>query len=136
VLSRFRTRFSKHQFPQRRLVAILSLMRYERRELRQALSLSGVPDFTTLYHFPKRSDDVGIDQAVGEAMRRLSGGRRKGGRRARVAVDAAGLAQGAVSTFFVRWMRHHGQKPLPWRHSVKWVVVADLDQQFLLSQTA
>jgi hypothetical protein len=33
-------------------------------------------------------------------------------------------------------MHHHGQKPLPWRHWLKWVVVADLDQQFLLSQTA
>lgn len=31
---------------------------------------------------------------------------------------------------------HHGQKPLPWRHWLKWVVVADLDQQFLLSQSA
>ena len=53
-----------------------------------------------------------------------------------MAVDATGLAQGAVSTFFVRRMHHHGQKPLPWRHWLKWVVVADLDQQFLLSQSA
>jgi Transposase DDE domain len=41
-----------------------------------------------------------------------------------------------VSTFFVRHLHHHGQKPLPWRHWLKWVVVADLDQQLLLSQTA
>jgi Transposase DDE domain len=53
-----------------------------------------------------------------------------------VAVDATGLAQGAVSTFFERRMHHHGQKPLPWRHGLKWVVVVDLDQQFLLSQIA
>jgi hypothetical protein len=53
-----------------------------------------------------------------------------------VAVDATGLAQGAVSTFFVRRMHHHGQKPLPWRHWLKWLVVVDLDQQFLLSQRA
>jgi hypothetical protein len=53
-----------------------------------------------------------------------------------VAVDATGLAQGAVSTFFVRRLHHHGQKPLPWRHWLKWVVVAGLDQQFLLSQSA
>lgn len=33
-------------------------------------------------------------------MRRLRGSRRRGRRRARVAVDATGLAQGAVSTFF------------------------------------
>src|SRR6266446_1345090 len=57
-------------------------------------------------------------------------------KRARVAVDATGLAQGAVSTFFVRRMHHHGQKPLPWRHWLKWVVAVDLDQQFVLSQLA
>ena len=51
-------------------------------------------------------------------------------------VDATGLAQGAVSTFFVRRMHHHGQKPLPWRHWLKWLIVVDLDQQFLLSQLA
>ncbi len=33
-------------------------------------------------------------------------------------------------------MHHHGQKLLPWRHWLKWVVVADLDRQFLLSQSA
>ena len=149
VLPRYRTRFSKHQFTQPQLLAILCLMRYEdwtfreaevrlgeHRELRQTLGLSSVPDFTTLYRFLKRLDDVTIDRAVGETVRRLRGTRRKGRRRARVAVDAMGLAQGAVSTFFVRRMHHHGQKPLPWRHWLKWVVVADLDQQFLLSQMA
>jgi len=76
------------------------------------------------------------NRAVGETVRHLRGTRRNGRRRARVAVDATGLAQGAVSTFFVRRMHHHGQKPLPWRHWLKWVVVVDLDQQFLLSQIA
>ena len=95
-----------------------------------------MPDFTTPYHFLQRLDDVTIDRAVGETVRRLRGTRRKGRRRARVSVDARGLAQGAVSTFFVRRMHHHGQKPLPWRYWLKWVVVADLDQQFLLSQSA
>jgi hypothetical protein len=149
VLPRYRSRFSKHQFNQPQLLAVLCLMRYEdwtfreaevrlgeHRELRQALGLGSVPDFTTLYRFLQRLDDVTIDRAVGETVRRLRGTRRKGRRRARVAVDATGLAQGAVSTFFVRRMHHHGQKPLPWRHWLKWVVVADLDQQFLLSQSA
>jgi Transposase DDE domain/Transposase domain (DUF772) len=149
VLPRYRSRFSKHQFNQPQLLAVLCLMRYEdwtfreaevrlgeHRELRQALGLGSVPDFTTLYRFLQRLDDVTIDRAVGETVRRLRGTRRKGRRRARVAVDATGLAQGAVSTFFVRRMHHHGQKPLPWRHWLKWVVVADLDQQFLLSQIA
>ena len=52
-----------------------------------------------------------------------------------MAVDATGLAPGAVRTFFVRRMHPHGQKPLPWRHWLKWVVV-DLDRQIVLSQLA
>jgi hypothetical protein len=131
------------------LLAVLGLMRYEdwtfreaavrlgeHRELRQALGLASGPDFTTLYRFLLRWDDVTIDRAVGETLRRLRGTRRKARRRARVAGDATGLAPGAVSTFFVRRMHLHGQKPLPWRHWLQWVVVADLDQQFLLSQSA
>jgi hypothetical protein len=149
VPPRYRSRFSKHQFTQPQLLAIFCLMRYEdwtfreaevrlgeHGELRQVLGLTSVPDFTTPYRFLQRLDDVTIDQAVGETVRRLRGLRKKGRRRARVAVDATGLAQGAVSTFFVRRMHHHGQKPLPWRHWLKWVVVADLDQQFLLSPIA
>jgi hypothetical protein len=149
VISRYRSRFSKHQFTQPQLLAMLCLVRYEdwtfreaevrlaeHRELRQILGLTSVPDFTTLYRFLQRLDDVTIDQAVGETVRRLRGARSKGRRRARVGVDATGLAQGAVSTFFVRRLHHHGQKPLPWRHWLKWVVVADSDQQFLLSQSA
>ena len=149
VLPRYRSRFSKHQFTQPQLLAILCLMRYEdwtfreaevrlgeHRELRQALGLVSVPDFTTLYRFLQRLDEVTIDRAVGETVRRLRSPHRKGRRRARVAVDATGSAQGAVSTFFVRRMHHHGQKPLPWRHWLKWVAVVDLDHQFLLSQIA
>jgi hypothetical protein len=149
VLPRYRSRFSKHQFTQPQLLAILCLMRYEdwtfreaevrlgeHRELRQALGLTSVPDFTTLYRFLRRLDDQTIDRAVGETVRRLHGTRRKGRRRACVGVDATGLAQGAVSTFFALRLHHHGQKPLPWRHWLKWVVAADLDRQFLLSQIA
>jgi len=149
VLAPYRTRFSKHQFTQPQLLAILCLMRYEdwtfreaevrlgeHRELRQTLGLRRVPDFTTLYRFLQRLDGHTLDRALGETVRRMRGWRRRGPRRARVAVDATGLAQGAVSTFFVRRMHHHGQKPLPWRHWLKWVVVADLDHQFLLSQSA
>ena len=108
----------------------------EHRELRQTLALRRVPDFTTLYRFLERLDGQTFNGAVSETVRRMRSGRRRGRRRARVAVDATGLAQGAVSTFFVRRMHHHGQKPLPWRHWLKWVVVADLDHQFLLSQSA
>jgi Transposase domain (DUF772) len=77
VLPRYRSRFSKRQFTQPQLLAILCLMRYEdwtfreaevrlaeHRELRQALGLASVPDFTTLYRFLKRLDDTTIDRAV------------------------------------------------------------------------
>jgi hypothetical protein len=149
ILPPYRTRFSKHQFTQPQLLAILCLMRYEdwtfreaevrlreHGELRQTLGLRSVPDFTTLYRFLKRLEGQTLDGLVGETVRRMRAGQRCGRRRARVAVDATGLAQGAVSTFFVRRLHHHGQKPLPWRHWLKWVIVADLDQQFLLSQSA
>jgi hypothetical protein len=149
VLPPYRSRFSKHQFTQPQLLAILCLMRYEdwtfreaevrlgeHRELRHVLGLRSVPDFTTLYRFLKRLDDTTIDRAVGATVRRLRGVHRRGRKRACVAVDATGLAQGAVRTFFVRRMHHHGQKPLPWRHWLKWVVAVDLDWQFVLSQMA
>jgi Transposase domain (DUF772) len=125
VLPRYRTRLTKHMFTQPQPLAVLCLMRYEdwtfreaevrlgeHRELRQTLGLASVPDFTTLYRFLKRLDDQTIDRAVGETLRRLRRMRRKGRRRARVTVDATGLAQGAVSTYFVRRLHHHGQKPL------------------------
>jgi hypothetical protein len=67
VLPRYRSRLSKHQFTQPQLLAILCLMRYEdwifreaevrlseHRELRQALRLVSVPDFTTLHRFLQR----------------------------------------------------------------------------------
>src|SRR6202049_2313493 len=122
VLPRYRSRFSKQQFTQPQLLAIVCLMRYEdwtfreaevrlgeHRELRQALGLVSVPDFTTLYRFLQRLDDQTIDRAVGETVRRLRGSCRKARRRARVAVDATGLAEGAGRTFFVRRMDHHGE---------------------------
>ena len=81
VLPRYRSRFSKHQFTQPQLLAILCPMRYEdwtfreaevrlgeHRELRQALGLASVPDFTTLYRFLQRLDDQIIDRAVGETV--------------------------------------------------------------------
>jgi hypothetical protein len=108
----------------------------EYRELRQTLGLRSVPDFTTLYRFLKRLEEPRLDRAVGETVHRLRSVQPGGRKRARVAVDATGLASGAVSTFFVRRLHHHGQKPLPWRHWLKWVVVVDLDQQCLLAQIA
>jgi hypothetical protein len=147
TVPRYRTAFSKHQFTQPQLLAILCLMRYEdwtyreaevrlaeHWELRRALRLRSVPDFTTLYRFLRRLDETAITRALNEVVHRMAlpGPRR----RAQVAIDATGLAQGAVSTFFVRRMYHHTQQPLPWRHWLKWLAVVDLKRQLILAQSA
>ena len=144
VLPPCRTRFSKHQFTQPQLLAILCLMRYEdwtyreaevrlgeHSELRRALGLRRVPDHTTLYRFLCRLPPEALAAALAAVVRRFP---RRG--RARVAVDATGLSSGAVSTFFVRRLPHHTHQPLPWRHGLKWLVVVDIDQHLLLAQAA
>src|SRR5216683_573695 len=98
VLPTYRSRFSKHQFTQPQLLAILCLMRYEdwtfreaevrlreHRDLREVLQLQAVPDYTTLFRFLRRLDDDTIDRGLGETVRRLCGGRRRG--RVSAAVD-------------------------------------------------
>ncbi len=124
VLPPYRTRFSKHQFMQPQLLAVLCLMRYEDwtyREVEVRL---------------REHSEVASGAGVAPRARRLCRTRQPRRRRARVAVDATGLSSGAFSTFFVRRMHHHTQKPLPWRHWLKWLVVVDVDQQFLLAQAA
>jgi hypothetical protein len=133
VLPRYRTRFSKHQFSQPQLLAILCLMRYEDRtfreaevrlrehgKLRRVLGLQQVPDHTTMCRFLFRLPEEAIGRALAEVARRYP--RRR--RRARVAVDATGLSSGAISNFnfFVPRVHHHTKKPLPWRHWLKWLV--------------
>ena len=83
VLSRYRTRFSKHQFTQPQLLAILCLMRYEdwtfreaevrlreHAELRRALGLHHVPEHTTMCRFLFRLPEESIGRALGEVARR------------------------------------------------------------------
>jgi hypothetical protein len=72
-----RTRFSKHQFTQLQLLAVLFLMRFEdwtfreaevrlreQPELRVALQLPAVPDYTTLYLFLRRLEDDTVDRGL------------------------------------------------------------------------
>src|SRR5271169_1383097 len=79
VLPPYRSPFSKHQFTQPQLLAVLCLMRYEdwtfretevrlreHRELRRALQLRSVPDYTTLYRFLRRLDADTINRALQE----------------------------------------------------------------------
>lgn len=146
VLPQQRTKFSKRQFSQPQLLAVLCLMRYEdwtfreaeirlseHAELRAALRLSSVPDYTTLWRFLTRLREEDVARVLREIVRRMPG---RWGSPATVAVDATGLAQGAVSTFFVRRMYHHTQQPLPWRHWLKWLAVVDVDRQLILAQSA
>jgi hypothetical protein len=55
---------------------------------------------------------------------------------ATVAVDATGLASGAISTFYVRRTRDRERKPMLWRSWLKWLVVVDTDRQMVLAQEA
>ena len=124
VLPPYRSRFSKHQFKQPQLLAILCLLRYadwifreaevrlrEHRELRQPLGLRRVPDFTTLYRFLERLDDQTIDRAVGETVRRMGGRQCRDRRRARVAVDATGLARERSARFLCAACITPGKNP-------------------------
>src|ERR1700731_5099719 len=90
VLPPYRTRFSKHQFTQPQLLAVLCLMRFEdwtfreaevrlkeHQELRAVLKLPAVPDYTTLYRFLRRLEDDTVDRGLQETGRRVRGGRRR-----------------------------------------------------------
>ena len=149
ILPPYRSRFSKHQFTQPQLLAILCLMRYqdwtfreaeirlrEHRELRAMLRLSRVPDYTTVYRFLRRLPDDSIDNVLGETVRRLRRSSRRGRRRAVVAVDGTGLSPHAVSTYFIRRVEQHHRGKTPYRHYLKWLVVADVDRQIILAQRA
>jgi IS5 family transposase len=146
TVPRYRTAFSKHQFTQPQLLAVLCLMRYEdwtfreaevrlseHSELRFALQLKSVPDYTTLYRFLARLDRDDIDRALDEVVRRMPRRRR---RRVTVGVDATGLAPGAASSYFIRRIEHFGQPRRTWTHWLKWLAVVDLKRQLILSQKA
>lgn len=146
VLPAHRTKFSKRQFTQPQLLAVLCLMRYEdwtfreaevrlseHAELRSALRLRAVPDYTTLYRFLLRLEEEDVAQAMREIVRRMPGRWRSP---ATVAVDATGLAPGAVSSYFIRRVEHFGDKPRTWKHWLKWLTVVDVDRQIILAQYA
>jgi Transposase domain (DUF772) len=114
VLPPYRTRFSKHQFTQPQLLAVLLLMRYEdwtfreaetrlseHQELRATLQLQAVPDYTTLYRFLRRLPDDTIDRGLREIVRCLRQRRRRAvvmrlalGVLAPLAVDLDGVLRG------------------------------------------
>lgn len=146
VMPSYRSKYSKHTFTQPQLLAILCLMRYEdwtfretevrlleHSELRRALGLKHTPDYTTFYRFMRRLDTELIQTALQEAA--LQTMKAKPTKRAVFAVDATGLAPGAISTFFINRKRDRGEG-LPWRYWLKWIVVVETKHQLLLAQIA
>ncbi len=146
VLPAFASRFSKHTFTQPQLLAILCVMRFEdwtfreaevrlteHGELRRALGLTSVPDYTTLYRFMRRLKSSVLTDALEETVRALPAGTPTD--RATVAVDATGLASGATSTFFVRRVRDHGGFPER-KHWLKWLVAVDVGRRLIVAQQA
>jgi hypothetical protein len=146
VLPSQRTKFSKRLFTQPQLLAVLCLMRYEdwtfreaevrlneHAELRSALHLNSVPDYTTLYRFLARLDPADVARVMNEIVRRMPGRWRSP---ATVAVDATGLSQAAVSSYFIRRVEHFGQKQRTWKHWLKWLAVVDVERQIILAQGA
>jgi IS5 family transposase len=146
VLPPYRSRFSKHQFTQPQLLAVLCLMRYEdwtfreaevrlreHHELRAALQLQAVPDYTTLCRFLRRLEDDVVDRGLQETVRRL---RRRRRRAVSAAIDGTGLSHTSVSTFFLRRLEQHAHGAKPRRPWLKWLIVVDVQQQILLAQRA
>jgi len=147
ILPRYRSRFSKHQFTQPQLLAVLCLMRSEdwtfretevrlreHRELRAVLQLTAVPDYTTLYRFLRRLDDSTIDGVLGESVRRFKAQRRSRRRRARAAIDGTELSLNATSSFFIRRIEQHSRGMTRWSHWLKYLIAGDLDDQIILAQ--
>jgi IS5 family transposase len=146
VMPLYRSKYSKHTFTQPQLLAILCLMRYEdwtfretevrlqeHIELRMVLGLKQTPDYTTFYRFMRRLSPTLIQTALQEtALQTLPD---RGTKRAVFAVDATGLAPGAISTFFINRKRDRGEG-LPWRYWLKWIVVVETKHQLLLAQIA
>jgi hypothetical protein len=146
VLPAYRSKFSKRQFTQPQLLAILCLMRdedwtfreaevrlAEHSNLRAALGLTHVPDYTTLYRCLRRLDEAVIEQALTAAVRQLPAS--AAGSRAAVAVDATGLASGAISTFFVKRANDRGEG-FKWRHWLKWTIAVDSGRRLVVAQAA
>jgi IS5 family transposase len=150
VLPAYSHRFSPQRFTQPQLLAILCLMRYEdwtfraaevrlaeHAELRKALELEVVPDYSTLFRFMLRIEEELIAQVLGEVVRRLEKRNPPPAQQDRaVAVDATGLAPGAISTFFIRRREHRGGSPTPYRYWLKWLVAVDTRLRLILAQKA
>jgi Transposase DDE domain/Transposase domain (DUF772) len=145
VLPTYRSKYSKHLFTQPSLLAILCLMRYEdwtfreaevrleeQQELRAALGLERVPDYTTRYRFLRRLDQEGVTHALTAVVARLPPSTPEA---MVVAVAATGFSPTAASRYFVDLTRHRGAERTR-QHWPKWVVAVDVPRRVVLGQLA
>ena len=105
----------------------------EHQELRAALGLERVPDYTTLYYFLRRLDGEVVTHAL-----RAAGGRRATAATPEgmvVAVDATGFSPTAASRYFVDLTRNRGPERTR-QHWPKWVVAVDVLRRIVLGQLA
>src|SRR6059058_4035590 len=150
VVPAYSHRFSPQRFTQPQLLAILCLVRYEdwtfraaevrlaeHGELRRALELQAVPDYSTLFRFMLRVEEKMIAQVLAEVVRRFQSRKSASGKaKSTVAVDATGLAPGAISTFFIRRREQHVGAAMPWRYWLKWLLAVDTRLRVILAQKA
>jgi len=106
----------------------------EHQELRMALQLRSVPEFTTVYRFLKRLDDDTIQRGLAETVLLLRG--KKGRAPTVVAVDGTGLSHNSVSHYFIRRVEQQAGGILAHRRWLKWLIVVDAKQQIILAQRA
>jgi hypothetical protein len=145
VLPSYRRTYSKQQFPQPALLAILCLMREEDWTLRaaevrlgehqarrRAPCLVRVPDDTTLYRFLRRLDTAVVTHALLAAVARLPPPAPAG---MVGTVDATGLAPTAASRSFVDLTRNRGPERTR-QHWPQWVVAIDVPRRVVLGQLA
>lgn len=137
---------SKHVFTQHQLVTLVCLMRYarwtyreaevrlaEHGELRIALELSRVPDFTTLAKFFHRLTHGMVQRVLEATVQRMPSAPpiAKGG--TTVAADATGLETSSASTYYIKRLQQFGiQRPR--RAWVKSSLLVDVPQRFIVAQ--
>lgn len=108
----------------------------EHGELRVALQLSSVPDYTTVYRFLQRLPDDVIENVLAESVHRLRRSSRRGRRPAAVAIEGTGLLPHGGSSYFIRRIQQPSGENTRYRHFLKWIVVAEVDRQIVLAQRA
>ena len=84
--------------------------------MREHTELRSIPDDTSLYRILARLDPAAVARVMDEIVRRIS---RRWRSSVTVTVDVTGLAQNAVSSYFIRRIEHFCQPQRTWKHWLK-----------------